>query len=84
MSISANKAMIVADVWTLLRDLIQPEDVPAAADNIVSLMIDYDINLDDIAHHMRNDHDIMRSVAYYRDDGDEDEDENFDSDDGWN
>lgn len=84
MSASASKAMIVAEAWTLLRDLIQPEDYEQSADSLVSMMIDYDVSLDDIAHHFSDDGDIMRAVAFYRDeDGDDeiDDDFGFDGDD---
>lgn len=82
---SSRQAAVASEVWSLLKDLVPPEEHDTAADAVVSMLLDNDCHLDDIAHAFADDSSIMRAVAYYRDDdSDLDEELDFDGeDDEW-
>lgn len=84
-------AEIAAEIWGELKRYINVVDRVEAAEQVVNIMIDNDIDVDEIQSAFKSDTDIKRALTSYldndRDYSDEEEDfeeEDFEEDDDWN
>jgi hypothetical protein len=78
---------LVKEVWSELKRHINSVDRAEAAETLVSVMIDNDVDVEDIRSVFKNDADVKRAVTSYikdheTDDEDEEEDE-YDDEDDW-
>jgi hypothetical protein len=73
---------LVKEVWSELKRHVNSVDRAEAAETLVSVMVDNDIDIDDIREVFKNDSDVKRAVTSYIKDHDmDDEDEDEDEDD---
>jgi hypothetical protein len=75
---------LVKEVWSELKRHVNSIDRAEAAETLVSVMVDNDIDIDDIREVFKSDADVKRAVTSYIKDHDivEDEDEE-DEEDEW-
>lgn len=78
---------LVKEVWSELKRHINSVDRAEAAETLVSVMIDNDVDVEDIRSVFKNDADVKRAVTSYikdheTEDEDEEEDE-YDDEDDW-
>lgn len=79
---------VIADVWNLMSEYVNPEDRTQLADNITVILMEHDYDLEDIRHEFDGDKDILDAVKFYSEDASDDyeldedySDLNFGSDD---
>jgi|694.fasta_scaffold02944_31 hypothetical protein len=65
-------------VWTELKRYINNVDRPDAANDLVSILIDNDINAEDIKSAFGNDKDVKNALAQYIEDEEFYDEEEFD------
>ena len=74
------------EIWNELKRYVNPQDRDEAAETLVSVLIDNDVDADDIKSTFKSDSDVKKALASYlkdREEADEDEDyedEDFDED----
>ena len=76
---------LAKEIWSELRRHINTVDRDEAAETLVAVLIDNDVDADEIKSVFKSESDIKRALAsYIKDhaDTDEEEDEEFDDDDG--
>lgn len=77
---------LAKEIWSELRRHINTVDRDEAAETLVAVLIDNDVDADEIKSVFKSESDIKRALASYikdhADADDEDEDEDFDDDDG--
>ena len=84
-----NDLNLVTEVWDEMKHYINTVDRPEAAETIVSILIDNDIDADDILEAFGKDSEIKRALMHYlkdhevEDDVDDEElyDDDYDEDD---
>jgi hypothetical protein len=71
------------EVWTELKRYINPQDRDEAAETLVSVLIDNDVDADEIKSVFKGDGDVKKAVtSYLKDHEDEvDEDDDYEEDD---
>lgn len=69
-----------ADLWSELKNFLNPTDREQAADIVVSMLIDADEDIEDIKKAFRNDELIKNSLLYYIDSDESLDDDEDDSD----
>jgi len=70
------------EMWAELKRYVNPQDRNEAAETLVNVLIDNDIDADEIKSTFKNDSDIKKALASYLKDHEEvDEDEDYDEDD---
>ena len=74
---------LVKELWEEIKRFITPHDREEVAETIVSTLVNYDENVDDIKDAFKNDPDIKRALSNYLDHEDQEEyvDEEFLEDD---
>ena len=76
---------LVKEVWSELKRYVNTVDREEAAENLVSLLVDHDIDTEDIRMAFKSDPDVKAALIHYlRDDvedDDEDDDYSYDDDD---
>lgn len=82
---SKNGLSVLHDMWSMMREYVNPDDVTQLADNVVMMLMEADYELPDIRAAFDGDADIMEAVRFYSEDttddyGEEDEDYDFDTD----
>lgn len=82
---SKNGLSMLHDMWSMMREYVNPDDVTQLADNVVMMLMEADYELADIRAAFDGDADIMEAVRFYSEDttddyGEEDEDYDFDTD----
>ena len=66
------------EIWSELKRYINSVDRDEAAETLVAVLIDNDIDADDIRNAFKNDADVKRALTSYLDDADdEDEEEDY-------
>lgn len=81
---------LVAEIWGEIKRYINVVDRVEAAEQVVNIMVDNDIDINDIKSAFKGDSDIKRAVTDYMDNDRADieeedfEEEDFEEDDGWN
>ena len=74
---------LAKEIWSELRRHINIVDRDEAAETLVAVLIDNDVDADEIKSVFKSESDIKRALAsYIKDHADEEEDEEFDDDDG--
>jgi hypothetical protein len=71
---------LVKEVWSELKRYVNTVDREEAAESLVSLLVDHDIDADDIRVAFKSDSDIKAALAHYlrdTDDNDDDDDEDY-------
>ena len=66
---------LASEIWSELKRYITTPDVAEAADTLVAVLIDHDIDADDIRDAFKNDADVKRALTSYLDDADEESEE---------
>ena len=66
-----------SEIWNELKRYINTVDRAEAAETLVSLLIDHDIDADDIRDAFKGDSEIKRALANYLDNSDEEEYEEY-------
>lgn len=66
------------EIWDELRRYVNTVDRDEAAETLVSVLIDNDIDADEIKTTFKNDTEVKRALAHYLKDHEEDEDEDED------
>jgi hypothetical protein len=70
------------EIWTELRRYVNTVDRTEAAETLVSVLIDNDVDADEIKETFKSDSEVKRALAHYlKDHEDEDEDEDLHDDD---
>lgn len=76
---------LVKEVWMELKRYVNTVDREEAAENLVSLLVDHDIDTEDIRAAFKSDADVKAALIHYLkddiDDDDDDDDEYYDDDD---
>ena len=69
------------EIWTELRRYVNTVDRDEAAETLISVLIDNDVNADNIRDTFKGDSEVRRALTHYlKDHADEDDDDNDDSD----
>jgi hypothetical protein len=72
------------EIWGELKRYISSVDREEAAETVVNILIDNDIDVDEIKANFKGDSDIKRALAQYSKDNEEtEEDDEDDEDDRW-
>ena len=71
---------LVKEVWSELKRYVNTVDREEAAESLVSLLVDHDIDADDIRATFKSDSDVKRALAQYVKDHDEDDEDEDDYD----
>lgn len=67
-------ASIAAEIWQEIKRYVNQVDRQEAAEVLVNLLVDNDINVDDIRMEFKGDSDIKRALTHYLDEHASDED----------
>lgn len=67
-----------AELWNEMKNMLNPIDREQAADTLVSMLIDYDEDINDIKKAFKGDEFIKNALMYHDNNIDEDEDEDYD------
>jgi hypothetical protein len=65
---------LASEIWSELKRYVTTPDIAEAAETLVAVLIDNDIDADDIRDAFKNDADVKRALTSYLDDADEEED----------
>lgn len=69
---------IMSEVWEEIRRYINTVDRPDAADTLVNVLIDNDVDPEEIREHFKGDADVRRALTEYLDtDNDDDSEEDY-------
>lgn len=74
---------LIVEFWNEIRHFINTVDRPEAAETLVNLLIDNDIDADDIKSMFKHDNDIKRVLKSFVDQNAEEDDYYDDSDDAF-
>ena len=66
---------LASEIWSELKRYINTVDRDEAAETLVSVLIDHDIDADDIRDAFKGDAEIKRALVSYLDDADEEAEE---------
>jgi uncharacterized protein (UPF0305 family) len=73
---------LASEVWAELKRYVNPQDRNEAAETLVSVLIDNDIDADEIKTTFKNDSDVKKAVtSYLKDHEEEVDDEGYEEDD---
>jgi hypothetical protein len=72
---------LAKEIWTELRRYVNAVDLNEAAETLVSVLIDNDVNADEIKETFKSEGDVKRALAHYLKDHAEEEDEEDDYED---
>ena len=72
---------LAKEIWTELRRYVNTVDLNEAAETLVSVLIDNDVNADEIKETFKSESDVKRALASYLKDHAEEEDEDDDYED---
>jgi hypothetical protein len=70
----------IADIWNMMSEYVTPDDKTQLADSMVTLLMEYDFDLEDIRHEFDGDRDVLDAVKFYSEDTSEnldDYDDNY-------
>ena len=66
---------LASEIWSELKRYVTTPDIAEAAETLVAVLIDNDIDADDIRDAFKNDADVKRALTSYLDDADEEAEE---------
>ena len=74
---------LASEIWSELKRYINTVDRDEAAETLVAVLVDHDIDADDIRDAFKGDSEVKRALTSYLDDADESEeyDEEYEDDD---
>ena len=72
---------LASELWGELKRYISSVDRDEAADTVVNILIDNDIDTEEIKANFKGDAEIKRALAQFTDDTDEDTDQDYEDDD---
>lgn len=73
---------LVKEVWSELKRYVNTVDREEAAENLVSLLVDHDVDTEDIRTAFKSDPDVKAALIHYlRDDVEDDDDDDYGYDD---
>lgn len=76
--------IVAKEIWDELKRYVNPQDRDEAAETLVSVLIDNDIDADDVKATFKSDSEVKRALAsYIKDHADEEEDDDNDDDDDY-
>jgi hypothetical protein len=67
-------------IWSEVKSFIPSIDRQEAAEIVVSVLVDHDVDIEDIRQEFKGDSDIKKALAQYVKDHEEDEDDEDDDD----
>ena len=67
-------------IWSEVKSFIPSIDRQEAAEIVVSVLVDHDVDIEDIRQEFKGDSDIKKALAQYVKDHEEDEDDDYDDD----
>ena len=73
-------AVIANEIWSELKRYISSVDRTEAADSVVAVLIDNDLDATDIRSAFKGDEDIRTALQTYLDDDEPDSEEDYDQD----
>ena len=65
------------EIWDELKRYVNTVDRDEAAETLVSVLIDNDVDADEIKNTFKSDSEVKRALAHYLKDHEEDEEEDF-------
>lgn len=76
-------SQLASEIWSELKRYINTVDRDEAAETLVAVLVDHDIDADDIRDAFKGDSEVKRALTSYLDDADESEeyDEEYEDDD---
>ncbi len=79
---------VASEIWGELKRYINVVDRPEVAENVVSILVDNDYDIEEIKDAFKSDSDIKKALTAYldndRDYAEEDEEEDSDDEDNYN
>jgi hypothetical protein len=66
---------LASEIWSELKRYVTTPDIAEAAETLVAVLIDNDIDADDIRDAFKNDADVKRALTSYLDDADQEAEE---------
>ena len=75
-------SQLASEIWSELKRYINTVDRDEAAETLVAVLVDHDIDADDIRDAFKGDSEVKRALTSYLDDADESEeyDEEYEDD----
>lgn len=70
-------------IWSEVKSFIPSIDRQEAAEIVVSVLVDHDVDIEDIRQEFKGDSDIKKALAQYVKDHEEDEDEDDENEDNY-
>jgi len=75
-------AELAKEIWTELRRYVNTVDRDEAAETLVSVLIDNDVDADEIKNTFKSDSEVKRALtSYLKDHEEDDEEENYEDED---
>ena len=75
-------SQLASEIWSELKRYINTVDRDEAAETLVAVLVDHEIDADDIRDAFKSDSEVKRALTSYLDDADDTEDsEEYDEDD---
>jgi hypothetical protein len=74
---------LAKEIWDELKRYVNPQDRDEAAETMVSVLVDNDVDADDIKATFKSDSAVKAALAHYlkdHEESDEEEDEDFEDD----
>jgi hypothetical protein len=68
------------EIWDELKRYVNPQDRDEAAETLVSVLIDNDVDADDIKSTFKSDSDVKKASASYLKDHEETDDDDYEED----
>ena len=68
-------SQLASEIWSELKRYINTVDRGEAADTLVAVLVDHDIDADDIRDAFKSDSEVKRALTSYLDDADDTEEE---------
>jgi hypothetical protein len=68
------------EIWDELKRYVNPQDRDEAAETLVSVLIDNDVDADDIKSTFKSDSDVKKALASYLKDHEETDDDDYEED----
>ena len=65
-------SQLASEIWSELKRYINTVDRGEAADTLVAVLVDHDIDADDIRDAFKGDSEVKRALTSYLDDADDD------------
>jgi hypothetical protein len=69
------------EIWAELKRYVNPQDRDEAAETLVSVLIDNDVDADDIKSTFKSDSDVKKALASYLKDHEEADEDDYEDDD---